>query len=66
MCSFIKHFLSLKSVPGITGSAKDTKWSMTDTGALQDLQQRKGHEPVLTVLRNVCDHRKVKDDLGGQ
>ena len=65
-CSFTKQLLNVKSAPPATGSAKDTKWSATDTGALKDPQQRKGREPVLTVFCNTCDHRKVQGHLGGQ
>lgn len=62
----MKHLLSVGSAPHATGSAKDTKWSTTDTGTLKDPPQRKGHEPVLTVFCNTCEHRKVWGDLGGQ
>lgn len=48
-CSFTKHFLSVKSMPGTMASAKDTKWSATDR-TLKDPQQKERHEPVLTVL----------------
>lgn len=61
-CSFTKHFLSVKSMPGTMVSAKDTKWSATDR-TLKDPQQKERHEPVLTVLYNICDHWKAEDDL---